>query len=62
MKVFYRCVVMGNIFASLHFEYLLGETAVHGIVGDFDSTVEPRSIVPATIVFPHVLFAILGPE
>jgi hypothetical protein len=53
---------MGNIFASLHFEYLLGETAVHGIVGDFDSTVEPRSIVPATIVFPHVLFAILGPE
>ena len=25
-------------------------------------TVEPRSIVPATIVFPHVLFAIFGPE
>ena len=26
------------------------------------TTVEPRSIVPATIVFPHVLFAIFGPE
>ena len=26
------------------------------------STVEPRSIVPVTIVFPHVLFAIFGPE
>jgi len=25
-------------------------------------TVEPRSTVPATIVFPHVLFAIFGPE
>ena len=25
-------------------------------------TVEPRSIVLATIVFPHVLFAIFGPE
>ena len=25
-------------------------------------TVEPRSIVPAAIVFPHVLFAIFGPE
>ena len=25
-------------------------------------TVEPRSIVPATIVFPHVPFAIFGPE
>jgi len=28
---------MGNIFASLHFEYLLGETAVHEIVRDFSS-------------------------
>ena len=26
------------------------------------NTVEPRSIVPATIVFTHVLFAIFGPE
>jgi len=26
------------------------------------STVESRSIVPAMIVFPHVLFAIFGPE
>ena len=25
-------------------------------------TVEPRSIVPATIVFLHVPFAIFGPE
>ena len=25
-------------------------------------TVEPRSIVPATIIFPHVPFAIFGPE
>jgi hypothetical protein len=25
-------------------------------------TVEPRSIIPATIVFPHVSFAIFGPE
>ena len=24
--------------------------------------VEPQSIVPATIVFPHVPFAIFGPE
>ena len=30
--------------------------------GGRSSTVEPRSIVPATIVFPHVLFAIFGPE
>ena len=29
---------------------------------DLYSTVKPRSIVPATIVFPHVLFAIFGPE
>jgi hypothetical protein len=25
-------------------------------------TVEPQSIVLATIIFPHVLFAIFGPE
>jgi len=27
---------MGNTFASLHFEYLLGETTVHEIVRGFD--------------------------
>jgi len=26
------------------------------------TTVESRSIVPVMIVFPHVLFAIFGPE
>jgi hypothetical protein len=26
------------------------------------STVEPRSIVPVSIVFPHIPFAIFGPE
>jgi hypothetical protein len=26
------------------------------------TTVEPRSIVPVTIVFPHVPFAIFGPK
>jgi hypothetical protein len=29
---------------------------------DKSTIVEPQSIVPATIVFPHVLFAIFGPE
>ena len=28
----------------------------------FSCKMEPRSIVPKTIIFPHVLFAIFGPE
>ena len=52
------------------------ETAVHNVathiqnaveqseivLGASLGTVESRSIVPAMIVFPHVMFAIFGPE
>jgi hypothetical protein len=33
MKICYRYVIMGNVFASLHFEYLLGEITVHELSG-----------------------------
>jgi hypothetical protein len=33
MKICYKYVIMGNIFGSLHFEYLVGEITVHGLSG-----------------------------
>ena len=47
---------------SVHFTFTFTCLVLRLKMLNYTYTVEPRSIVPATIVFPHVLFAIFGPE
>jgi len=48
-----------NRYKPLH-ESVIGDAVI--FISRKISTVESRSIVSTSIVFPHVLFAIFGPE
>jgi len=48
----------GEMIILLHFHLKVGTTGYVEII----YTVESRSIVPVSIVFPHLPFAIFGPE